>query len=157
MSGKALTFGKYSGKTALEVAMIDSGYAVWAANNLKSTMWQAEFSSALEQINSGAVAAEAIGKARYNEALQSDTAHEMDNVSAKAFIAEAAEELNERAAYTKLFADYAAELGVSVDKLKSIYGKFQSDVQYMNFSSPEKKIIYMQFCQAYDFHCEKYF
>jgi hypothetical protein len=157
MSVKQLTFGKYSGKTALEVAMIDSGYAIWAANNLKSSMWQAEFSSALKQINSGAVAAEVIGKARYNEALQSDTGREMDHVSAKSFVEEAAEELNERAAYNKMFADYANKLGTSVDKLKSIYNKFQSDVKASAFSSSEKYDIYMKFCQAHDDHCNKYF
>lgn len=154
---KQLTFGKYNGKTALEVAMIDEGYATWAANNLKSGAWQAEFKSALAQLHGGKLSAEVVGKTRYNAALQSDTGHEMDNISAEDFVAEAAAELSERAAYAKLLATYAKALGCNVEKLKSIYHAYGADVKANAFSTTEKYNAYMQFVRAYDAHCEKYF
>lgn len=105
-----ITFGKYSGYTAKEVAIADAGYAAWAASNLKSDFWRKEF-------NVGIAAAKTATVAEVVAATIGDDAPE----SAKAAVRRDVErEQAGQQAIETIISDYAGKMNVSATKLAGI-------------------------------------
>lgn len=70
-----INFGKYAGSTVKEVAIVDPGYASWAANNLKNAAMRNAFAQALIDAKSATVeeiaaAHEDPGSEHYNKVLE---------------------------------------------------------------------------------------
>lgn len=144
-----ITFGKYSGRDTEYVAMVDPDYCIWAANNLKSSTWQKEFSAALKAVKNRS--AEEIAKARYN--AQYDEVEEPDYGA----ILEEVEHEKAMDEWSRqcdaVAANYANRIGTTADKLKSLYFRYANEMDMIsarNFSSPQKYQLFVEFVTAYD-------
>ena len=136
MSGKTITFGKYSGSTVNEVAIVDSGYASWAAQNLKAAEWRKAFADALVAAKSAT--AEEIAAAHESP----DSPH-----YAKVLVSVKADKAKEAAHAAEIdacIAKWSVQMNVAVEKvapaIKS-YADRNTDPAMLDskkFSSPAK-------------------
>lgn len=136
MSSKIITFGKYNGETVLNVAIVDAGYAAWAAQNLKSADWRKAFAHALKAAKSAS--AEEIA-----------TAHESPDSPHYAKVlemakADKAKEAAHQAEVDACIGKWAAQMNVAIEKIAPIimdYAQRNIDPAMLNpakFSSPAK-------------------
>jgi hypothetical protein len=109
MSSKVITFGKYSGETALNVAIVDPSYASWAAQNLKSADWRKAFADALLSAKSATV--EEIAAAHESP----DSIH-YNNV-VEQVKADKAKEDRQRKEIDDCIAKWAAQMNVAIEKV----------------------------------------
>lgn len=126
-----INFGKYAGSTAKEVAIVDPGYASWAANNLKNATMRQAFAQALidakratvEEIASAHVDPSSVHYGKVLEMVKDDAAKE------QAVKARKAEIINR---YAKLMNVPAKTL---VEKAKGVYTHDIEQIKMLNFSS----------------------
>lgn len=134
MSAKTITFGKYSGYTAKEVAICDAEYAAWAASNLKSEFWRNEFKAGIAAAKTATV-----------EEIVSATVGNNAPESAKAAVRRDYErEQAKEAKINAIIAEYAARINVSVEKFGPIIKGWMgrnvdaSHIDPAKFSSPAR-------------------
>jgi len=114
-----INFGKYAGSTAKEVAIVDPGYAAWAANNLKNAAMRNAFAQALKDAKSATVeeiaaAHEDPSSDHYGQVLEMV---KTDKASAT----------KETIRINQILSDWSAESGQTVQKLKAISERYACD------------------------------
>lgn len=151
MSSKKITFGKYNGSTALEVAIVDSGYASWAAHNMKSAEWRKAFADALVAAKSAtaeqvAAAHESPDSPRYTQVLamvQADKAKETAHTTEiDACIAKWATEMN--VAFEKVAPAIKSYADRNIDPAMLDSKKFSSPAKYEAFKACLVEVIAIQ-------------
>lgn len=136
MMSKQITFGKYSGSTVNEVAIVDPGYASWAAQNMKSADWRKAFADALVAAKSATVeeiaaAHESPDSPRYAKVLEMVKADK-------------AKEDRHNAEIDECISRHAKSVNVNPAKLSEIIkgftsrGVFDHNLDPVKFSSKEK-------------------
>lgn len=126
-----INFGKYAGYTAKEVAIVDSGYAAWAANNLKNAAMRQAFAQAPIDAKSATVeeiasAHEDPSSEHYGKVLAMVAD---DKAKEQRIKAQKAEIINR---YAKLMNVPAKTL---VEKAKGMFMRDIEEIKMMNFSS----------------------
>lgn len=131
---KQITFGKYSGQTAKEVAIADRDYATWAANNLKSEFWRKEFAQALIDAKSATV----------DEVIAATVGNDAPEYAKAMVRSDYAKEARQKAEKEALISAYAAKINVPNAKFASLIKGMQasmtseSHLDPAKFSSPER-------------------
>lgn len=129
-----ITFGKYNGYTAKEVAIADSGYAAWAAANLKSDFWRKEFVQALNDAKTATV----------EEVVAATVGNDAPEGAKRAVRSDYAKEQRHKSEMDALIASYAAQVNVDPVKLSEIIRGWMSrdvfsySLDPKKFSSPAK-------------------
>lgn len=131
---KQITFGKYSGYTAKEVAICDAGYATWAAANLKSDFWRKEFAQAIKDAKIATV----------EEVVAATVGNDAPESAKQAIRSDYAKEHRHQSEKEALIASYAAKTNVNPVKLSEIINGWMSrdvfsyQLDPAKFSSPTK-------------------
>jgi hypothetical protein len=128
-----INFGKYSGYTVKEVALCDSDYATWAANNLRNQAMREAFAQALKDAKNASAAemAEAhVSKdsIHYNKVVAMMEADKTAEANAKAAKAEIVNR------YAKLMNVPAKTL---IQKIQSVWMRDIESISLMPFSSED--------------------
>jgi hypothetical protein len=146
-----LTFGKYQGFTPSELAATLQGrnYLDWGKDNLKSPAWRKAFDDALAapwEFNEPA--------ARKMASWIFHQDDELEPEDEEPFIREYVDNLRRKFEWeeksTETDARYADRLGISVERLKTIYRSFFNEVSRDDFSTEEKYLAYMEYCREID-------
>ncbi len=117
----SINFGKYAGSTAKEVAIVDPGYAAWAASNLKNAAMRSAFTQALKDAKSAT--AEEVAAAHVDPSSQ-HYGKVVEMVKA-----DQAAATKETARINKILSDWSAESGHPVQKLKAISDRYSCDFE----------------------------
>lgn len=147
-----ITFGKHNGKTTNEVAMIDEGYAKWAAANLKSAAWRKAFADALDALPEKTV--EQVAMARFR--ADDDPGASLDD-----YLNHAREEREDELEYQRrheavaeIIRRWATEAGQPVEKIFGVVNRFihmpadeWQSIPASQFSTP-KQFELFQRCMA---------